>query len=767
MPPEFRNIITNALTTVANHSVETDIGRRASLALAICHIEHFHVGHNLRQAAEWVTKAAQRGDVMAQGLLARVYDAAGIPVPQDLPWKSWVVNAMKHGSFTAKRILGEIDKTLHDETVKADLETRRLRDLAHRRIIEAYITQSSASPQEIVANKEAHPLPPSLLELDIFSSPNTSLLHCASYLGDVELCRTLLETDTLPIDVANQDGETALHYACRNNMEDVIQFLLSNGANPKVQSSEGVTPLHHATISAFFRPNVIRLLVDHGADVNAQSSIGYAGIKGLPVLDHGCSIAGSPLHWAVKKGDVSVVIRLLQHGANPNLSNVQGISPLQLAIGHREFEILDLLLRHSATDEIPSDDLLLPWIGWKYAFPLTRNIHIYKRLESSLSVVEYLSRYGVTIDQRKILLQTLDNDDVALADHIIRQLNLGPDTDLGLVWHEGGDRPVRLDFLLYIAVFNCSPAMVKMIIQHFGGTIPRDLVVEGQTLLGTLSIRTSLTDEEIGDIAAMLLSAGADVDVKDVFSKTPLYSAVQWSRVELVRVLLDTKYTHLPSDLHGPLWLCLRRTSSKVAVPILNLFLKAKPDLLLFPTNLSTSKSNFLHAICDTPETSRDDAINEHVLQVVVSHMRTLPGGLERLRACIDHKTPPHQRTALHAAALWGNWRAARLLLDLGADVNAHGDNFNFQTPLDVAEQRDWGKHQSLMLRDPELDRSALGGGLETEMINFEKDTKALIKLFKERGGKNGSLYFSSLTSVDFSLDSLIGGLGLPLNIST
>ena len=765
MPPEFRKIITDAITTVADHPVETDIGRRASLALAICHLEHFYVGHNLRQAAEWVTKAAQRGDVIAQGLLARVYDAAGIPVSQELPWKSWLVNAMKHGSFTAKRILGEIDKTLHDETVRADLETRRLRDLAYRRIFEAYITQSSVSLQELIAIKGAHSLPPDLLELDIFSTPKTSLLHCASYLGDTELCRTFLETDTLPIDVANQDGETALHYACRNNMENVIHFLLSNGADPKAQSSEGVTPLHHATISASFRPNVISLLVDHGADVNAQASVGYAGIKGLPALDYGCSIAGSPLHWAVKKGDVSVVKTLLQYGANPNLNNMQGLSPLQLAIGHREFEILDLLLKSSVTDEIPSDDLLLPWIGWKYAFPLTRIIHIYKKLEPSLSVVEHLNRYGVAIDQRKILLQALDNNDVALADHIIRQLDLGPDSDLGPVWQEGGDRPVRLDFLLYVAVFACSPAMVKMIIQHFGGTIPRDLVVEGQTLLGTLSIRTSLADEEIGDIAAMLLSAGVDVNVKDVYSKTPLYSAVQWSRVELVRVLLDTRYTHLPSDLHGPLWLCLRRTSSKVAVPILNLFLNAKPDLLLFPTNLTTSESNFLHVICGDPETARDNATNEHVLQVVVSHMRTLPGGLERLRACIDHKAPPFQHTALHVAALWGNWKAARLLLDLGADVNAHGDNFNFQTPLDVAENSEWGKHQSLMLRDPELDRSALGGGLETEMIAFEKDTKALIKLFKEKGGKNGSLDFNRLTSVEFSLDSLIGGLSL--NISS
>lgn len=49
------------------------------------------------------------------------------------------------------------------------------------------------------------------------------------------------------------------------------------------------------------------------------------------------------LHMAVKQGDVEVVKTLLQHGADPNLKNARGESPLDIAKEHGHDTIVPLL----------------------------------------------------------------------------------------------------------------------------------------------------------------------------------------------------------------------------------------------------------------------------------------------------------------------------------------------------------------------------------------------------------------------------------------
>jgi ankyrin repeat protein len=330
----------------------------------------------------------------------------------------------------------------------------------------------------------------------------------------------------------------------------------------------------------------------------------------------------------------------------------------------------------------------------------------------------------------------LDNDDVAIVDYFIDVLGLGPETDLGHTWQRGVNLPVRLDFLLYVAIVSCSPAMVKMIMHHFNNKLPPDLVVEGNTMLCALCVRTSFVDSEMEDIASILLSAGADVNAKNIYLQTPLGFAVQLNKLELIRILLDTTYTKSPTDLHGPLRQCLHTLSSKTCIPILNLFLKAKPDLLLFPHDLTTSDTNILHVICGCPEMDRDDLINKQVWDSILHHFNTLPGGPEHLKACMDHKVPPLQHTPLHTAVHSGNVVAARFLLDCKANINSC--NFISQTPLDVATNRNWNENKKFRLEYPQHDKLAEQESDLLQSTLYQKNTQDLIELLESRGGKKG-----------------------------
>ena len=60
--------------------------------------------------------------------------------------------------------------------------------------------------------------------------------------------------------------------------EDVLAALLKGGADPNVRDRFGLTPLMRAARDAWWG-NVIRLLIEHGADVGARDPEGKTALE--------------------------------------------------------------------------------------------------------------------------------------------------------------------------------------------------------------------------------------------------------------------------------------------------------------------------------------------------------------------------------------------------------------------------------------------------------------------------------------------------------
>lgn len=73
-------------------------------------------------------------------------------------------------------------------------------------------------------------------------------LHWAAWFEHEDIVDVLLEWGA-NIDAENEDGETALHYAARYT-PGMLKHLLDKGANPKVRSFVGQTPLDWAAIAS-------------------------------------------------------------------------------------------------------------------------------------------------------------------------------------------------------------------------------------------------------------------------------------------------------------------------------------------------------------------------------------------------------------------------------------------------------------------------------------------------------------------------------------
>jgi ankyrin repeat protein len=120
-----------------------------------------------------------------------------------------------------------------------------------------------------------------------------------------------------------------LNTAVRENLGDILQLLLSRGADPNLAGGEGL-PL----VIGADKPAMLKILLSGGADVMmAVGALEKAcfrnSIESIPLLlDAGFPINGHPddyyrpLHTAVRENEAPVVALLLSRGADPNFQGM-------------------------------------------------------------------------------------------------------------------------------------------------------------------------------------------------------------------------------------------------------------------------------------------------------------------------------------------------------------------------------------------------------------------------------------------------------------
>jgi len=124
-----------------------------------------------------------------------------------------------------------------------------------------------------------------------------------------------------------------LHFAVLSGHEDAARLLLEHGADPNADSALG-TPMMVA--AGRNRTELIELLLDQGADPDAT----------------GGREEFTPLHTAAASGAVNAVRVLLEAGANPQARAKFGDPPLHLAVQKNRAQVAEIL-REVTTWEPP------------------------------------------------------------------------------------------------------------------------------------------------------------------------------------------------------------------------------------------------------------------------------------------------------------------------------------------------------------------------------------------------------------------------------
>ncbi|KAG6336252.1 hypothetical protein ID866_2829 [Astraeus odoratus] len=96
---------------------------------------------------------------------------------------------------------------------------------------------------------------------------------------------------------------------------EVVQFLLQSGAPPDVPDIVGHTALHYACTPPHGNVRLAKLLLEHGANVNAQNRYGEV-----------------PLFFPCQGGDAKLVELLMEHDADLDLRDGNGDSPGKMCV---------------------------------------------------------------------------------------------------------------------------------------------------------------------------------------------------------------------------------------------------------------------------------------------------------------------------------------------------------------------------------------------------------------------------------------------------
>lgn len=153
----------------------------------------------------------------------------------------------------------------------------------------------------------------------------------ASAVGALETVQRLVQAHPEAVNAVAPDGFQPLGLAAFFGHLDVADFLIEKGAAVDSASHNPlkVMPLHSAAAGSW--TEVVRLLIAHGAPVNARQAEGFA-----------------PLHSAAQNGALEIIHALLAAGADVNARDAEEKTPLVYALNEDHQEAARLLQNFGA-----------------------------------------------------------------------------------------------------------------------------------------------------------------------------------------------------------------------------------------------------------------------------------------------------------------------------------------------------------------------------------------------------------------------------------
>ena len=340
-----------------------------------------------------------------------------------------------------------------------------------------------------------------------------------SGVGDLSprVAQLLLERGA-DVNARDKDHVTPIHRSFSSRSPDIARVLFDYGADVNEKNDQGQSPLFlaieasHSSTGGDSFIDLIGSLVEHGADANTQGKNNTTA-----------------LHLASKYGRPSVVRVLLNHGANISAKNDQGQTLIhQLAgadnwIGSDSLAVAQLLLENNLDVNAQDKDHNTP-------------LHLACE-HKSVNIVRVLTDHGAIVDMVNMQGQTPLH---VLAKHIFA-FGSPPLEDIVRILLERGanvntrdkDNATPLHLVFSTHESSIAPILLD------GGANASAKDNRGQTPLHRLVSNGFYSEVSCLSFVQALLKHGADVNAEDNNHATALHLAFDFYKLFVAPVLLD------------------------------------------------------------------------------------------------------------------------------------------------------------------------------------------------------------------------------------
>ncbi|MDC7219646.1 MAG: ankyrin repeat domain-containing protein [Spirochaetales bacterium] len=380
--------------------------------------------------------------------------------------------------------------------------------------------------------------------------------------GDMDLMRNFFT----PRNLALQDveGNSALHYAATYPLDELTQekmeYMVSLGADPNQRNARGMTPLHSAIESFYWK--TANTLTGLGSDMYLANNAGetalhMAFVRGsdfsiryltdghnlIETLDLG---GNTPLFHAIKEYHLPLLKLLIAQGAQIEHLNNMGQTPLFTAVEENSLEAVELLLENGA-------DLT---IADKSGNTL---MHFLVKSENVNWVIgDILVAGGLSVDQK-------NNEGIAPLHQAVKEVSTNGAAYLL-------DKNAQVDPIdkngftpLFYAVMESSVDLVNFLLIHGAGINKRDL--RGNTVLHA-SVLQSI-DSENGEMINLLLDWQGDIFAQNKVGDTPLSLAMEVGPVTLDNILREDTINGINNEGNTPLHYALASQAPDAVIEII------------------------------------------------------------------------------------------------------------------------------------------------------------------------------------------------------
>nr|XP_022289772.1 transient receptor potential cation channel subfamily A member 1 homolog isoform X3 [Crassostrea virginica] len=534
---------------------------------------------------------------------------------------------------------------------------------------------------------------------------NLTLHQCARN-GDTRSMEILLRSITgnvkKKINMRDEEGVTAMHYAARYNQYEIVRILHSFGADINSLDEEALTPLHyaarykrerqrrgseavltedqeagaipssHSVDELATQANVITFLVKNGADLNRGDKYGL-----------------TPLHYAAMRGNELATKELLQfNGINIEAEDKQGMTALHMAATHNSVEITRMLIEAGAQLRCKDNEDLTP-------------LHC-AASEGNIEIVQLLFQAGAKQDG----WVTISN--------MVTDRDCDQNTCLHLAVENGHYDVVKLcldkrsdvntpssNYMhpLHLAAKAGDIRCVKLLVQHHAR-----IDALNDEMATPLHIAAAFNHK---DVVEFLIERKAPLEKRDRDNYTPLLMAAYSGHAESLDTLLKKGADYEAVDKNDKTAVYLAAEEDKLealktmlAYPDVRRLVDVGDRYDNHPLHIAAQEGYLSIVKCLIENGADLDCKNEEEqtpLHLAAKHGRT---NVVREMVIRDHSAVNDEdedsNTALHLATLHGHTKVALILIKNGADVAAR--NSVLWTPLDCAAAKGWLKTVKCLL---------------------------------------------------------------------